>query len=210
MLVVIRDLNIFAVVIRSLEFEEREFTVVDENGVSFMCSLDPPRISRPTDGSPRDRQPYVMRWRAGLLGPGSGHPEAGWRVSLTRPLSTRPYETDVYELLSDPQEARTGAMAMGVQADVAPVNSLYPYEAELQEQDGTAVQDIRVALWSEREDHQNTGTYESFSGEAPVEFANMLGTNRRLDIGGKRYRITSSIVDFEGPRVKFDARRANA
>lgn len=204
----IPDLNIRGMVTRVLELDGRHFELASADE-SFMCSLEPPRNAKPDDGSPRDLEPSVLRWRSGLLGPGLV-PQAGWRVSCTRPIGGRPYENLVYELLEDPREMRTGAITQGIQARVASVGTLYPYAGELQEQDGTELGDIAFALWSEREDHQSTGTYEEFSGEAPVEFTNELGTNRRIVSDGQTYRITSSILDLEGPRVKFEARRSGA
>lgn len=209
----IPDLNIRVLVTRTVELDTRTFTVVDNPSAnhSFMGSLEPPRFAKEDDGSPRDLTPYVLRWRTGILGPPMSL-EAGWRVSLKRSvLSTmRPYENEEHELLEDPREFRVGPVTYGLQVRIAPVSALYPYDGLLQEQDGTVVSEISMALWSEREEHQDTGTYEDFSGEAPVEFADELGTNRRIVTDGQIYRVTSSILDLEGPRVKFEARRANA
>ncbi len=205
----IQDLNILAVVERSLELEGRTFTVVDVPGWPFACSLQPPRVSREDDGSPRDRDHYIMRFRKPPFGPGTA--KAGCRVSLESPLLWgRPYENVTHELVSDPREVRVGPLGTVMQAECLPVGELYPYEGTLKEQNGTEVGSIVVALWSDREGHQDTGTYEEFRGEAPVEFADELGNNRWIDLDGERYRITASILDLEGPRVKFDARRANA
>lgn len=205
----IPDLNIYSTVIRSLAVDGRSVVVTDELGERFMSHLQPPRTSRTDDGSPRDGAPYVLMWKAGLLGP-QEVPQAGWRVSLTRPTSRRTYENLVYELLGDPREIRNGANSMAIQAEVAPVADLYPYTATLKEQGGDTVAVVNVALWSEREDHADTGTYEEFKGEAPVDQASAIKQNRKLDIDGEIYRITSSIVDLEGPRVKFNARRSNS
>lgn len=204
----IRDLNIRAVVTRILTLEDRAFTVEDGQFGGFTVSLMPPTRFPTQDGSPRDGDPHVLHWQAGLLGP-VVVPQAGWRVGLERPVG-RSYENLTYELLSDPSEVRLGPSTDAVQAPVMTVPVLYPYSGVLKEQDGTEVGAIGVALWSDREDHADTGTYERFSGEAPVEFAPELSNNRWIDLGGQRYRITSSIVDLEGPRVKFEARRANA
>jgi hypothetical protein len=206
----IPDLNIFSSVSRSLVVAGRTVVVMDDfSGGRFMSHLQPPVRSRTSDGSPRDEAPYMLRWRVGLLGP-QEVPQAGWRVSLTRPTSRRTYENAIYELLGDPREIRNGANSTGMQAEVAMVADLYPYAATLKEQGGATVSSIIVSLWSEREDHASTGTYEEFSGEAPAEYSSSVKVNRKLDIDGEIYRITSSILDLEGPRVKFTARRANA
>ena len=204
----IPDLNIKATVTRTLTLEDRQFSVTDEAAGSFMVMLMPPRRSRSSDSSPRDGDPYIMRWRNGLLGP-IVTPQAGFRCSLNR-VHGRAYENETYEFLSDPREFRVGPVTHGIEAEVAPVGELYPYAGTLREQNGTSVSLVSVALWSDREDHADTGTYERFSGESPVEFAEAFGNNRWIDIGDKRYRVTSSITDFEGPRVKFEARRSNA
>lgn len=206
----IPDLNIFARTTRSLTVVDRGFDVEDDfEAPSFMAALEVPTTARITDGSPREGSTYILRWRSGLLGP-QNIPQAGWRISLTRPTSRRTYENMVYELLGDPREIRNGANSTGMQAAAMPVGVLYPYTAILKAQDGTTlVEELPVALWSEREDHRDTGTYEEFSGEAPVEHGGAIKQNTKLDIGGEIYRITSSIIDLEGPRVKFDARRAN-
>lgn len=203
----IPDLNIQATVTRILTLEDGTFTIDDGVYGSHMVSLMPPTRRLANDGSPRDGDPYTIRWRGGSLGP-LVPPFAGWRLTLSRPVG-RTYENLSYELLTDPSEVRVGPFTDGMQAPALPVSDLYPYEGELKSQGGTTIQVINVALWSVREDHQDTGTYENFNGEAPVEFATMLGDNKRIDIGGQRYRITSSIVDFKGPRVKFEARRSN-
>ena len=207
----IRDLNIFAQVTRQVVVApDRTFAVVDSNGVTFMVGMSTPSRYSSSDASPRELDPFILRWRSGLLGLGN-QPRAGWRFHLTNPINPSDHTHDVtFELLSDPQEIKFGNSPWGTEVPAQVVTTLYPYEATLKEQDGTAVSPVGVALWSNREDHENTGTYESFSGEAPIEFHSELGDNRRLDIGGERYRLTSSIVDVEGPRVKFEAIRSNA
>ncbi len=209
----IRDLNIFAKVTRSvIVATDRTFAVVDSDGAEFMVNVSRPSQHSGSDGSPRELDPFLIRWSGGVMGLSSQGPKAGYRLYLTNPLHPGDYMThDVtYELLADPQEIRFGNNPWGAEVPAHLVPILYPYQATLKEQDGTEVSPVEVALWSNREDHQNTGTYESFSGEAPIEFHSELGDNRRLDIGGDRYRITSSIVDVEGPRVKFEAIRSNA
>lgn len=205
----IPDLNIFSHITRSLTVDGRGYIITDEDLGLFMASLQVPTSARTDDGSPRDGSPYILRWRAGVLGP-QAVPQAGWRVSLSRPTSQRTYENMIYELLGDPREIRNGANSTGMQASVLPVGVLYPYVAVLKAQDGTTVvNELNIALWSEREDHTDTGTYEEFAGEAPVDYASTIRQNHKFDLDGEIYRITSSIVDFEGPRVKFNARRAN-
>lgn len=203
----IPDLNIRATVVRTLALAGRNYEITDETAGSFMVSVMPPLRSRSEDSSPRDGDPYIMRWQSGPLGP-IVVPQAGFRCSLSRP-SGRGYENVIHEVLSDPREFRVGPSTQGIMAETLPVGDLYPYTGVLKEQDGEVVDPIIFALWSVREDHADTGTYERFNGEAPVEFAEALGDNRWIDLGG-RYRITSSITDLEGPRVKFEARRANA
>lgn len=205
----IPDLNIRATVSRTLTLADREYEVTDELAGSFMVSLSPPERSRSEDSSPRDGDPYILRWRAGALGP-IVIPQAGFRCVLEREVFGRSYENTTHEIVTAPREFRMGPQTHGIMAESLPVGELYPYTGMLKEQDGTAVNPIIFALWSLREDHADTGTYERFSGEAPVEFAGALGDNRWIDLGGKRYRLTSSITDFEGPRVKFEARRSNA
>lgn len=204
----IRDLNAFATVVRTVVVaEDRSVVVTPVTAPKFMVGVSVPSRFSSNDSSPRERDPYILRWRGGILGPSSI--KAGYRIQVSNPLAPS-YTNGIMELLADPREIRAGNSIVGVEVPALLVTELYPYEGTLKEQDATEVGPVGVALWSNREDHENTGTYESFSGEAPIEFHLELGNNRRLDLGGERYRLTSSITDFEGPRVKFEAIRANA
>lgn len=203
------DLNIPAMPTRLVSVNNRVITVNDAPPMErFIVSLTPPTTTKANDGSPRDRAPSVIRWRAGLLGPATVL-TAGSRLTLARLLG-RPYENTTYELLVAPTEFRTAGVTQGRAANVCAVSELYPCTGSLIEQDGTVVSDmISVALWDNREQQQATGQYKDLSGEAPPEFADDLGGNRSLVIGGVRYRITAPVTDYEGPRVKFTARQAN-
>lgn len=207
----IPDLNISAVPSRLLTLSNREFTVNDSPAAErFMVSLSPFTSTKPNDGSPRDRQPSVIRWRAGPLGPGPFF-KAGDRINLSRLLSLRPYENTVYELLSNPTEFRTAGITQGVQANVCSVNDLYPVSGSLVDQKTDGAEDIIVALWDDRENQQPTGNYKELSGEAPVEFTDALALpNRSILVGEQRYRVIGPITDYEGPRVKFTARLSYA
>ena len=81
---------------------------------------------------------------------------------------------------------------------------LYPYSATIREQDTTEPSTRSWRSGQVREAHQTTGTYEEFDGEAPLQFENSIRANRWLELGDdeRRYSITSSITDLEGPRVK--------
>lgn len=207
----IPDLNISAVPSRLLTLSNREFTVNDSPAAElFMVSLSPFTSTKPNDGSPRDRQPSVVRWRAGPLGPGPFF-KAGDRLSLSRLLGIRPYENAVYELLSNPTEFRTAGITQGVQANVCAVEDLYPVSGSLVDQKLENAADIIVALWDDRENQQPSGNYKELSGEAPIEFAAPLSlSNRSVLVGEQRYRIIGPITDYEGPRVKFTARLSYA
>ena len=74
-----------------------------------MVSLDPLKDPQLNDSPPRDNRPTTLRWRTGLLGPSSPL-AAGWRLALTRPVSARLYENQVYELSADPREYRVGSV----------------------------------------------------------------------------------------------------
>jgi hypothetical protein len=175
-----------------------------------MVSLSPFTSTKANDGSPRDRQPSVVRWRAGLLGPATTF-KAGDRLSLGRLLSLRSYENAVYELLSNPTEFRTAGVTQGVQANVCSVNDLYPVVGSLVDQKQESAEDIIVALWDDRENQQPSGNYKELSGEAPIEFAEALASpNRSILVGEQRYRVIGPINDYEGPRVKFTARLSYA
>ena len=135
---------------------------------------------------------------------------AGWRLALTRPVSARLYENQVYELLADPREYRVGCVTEGVIAFALPVGVCTRTARRYESRTPQELIDAIVAIWSSREAHQTTGAYEEFDGEAPLEFE--ADTGQPLVGAGddeRRYRITSSITDLEGPRVKFTARRCN-
>lgn len=209
----IPNLNVRALVTRRItKLGDRTLDIMDTDfiGSRFMCSLVPPTAAPNNDVSPRRSRPHILRWRTGLVGPVEV-PQAGWRLSLTRPVGRRAYENAVYELLNDPREERVGPSSMGMTAEAMSLGELYPYTASLRAQDGTVLAaDVIVALWSEREVQGDRGTYEEHSGEAPAEYGTLLTNKTHLVIDGLRYNITSSTVDYENPRVRFDARRANA
>lgn len=209
----IAELNIYATISRILERDGASFTVTDlpEPPIKFMSRIILPSEEFPTvDGSPRDFPPYTLQWRQGLLGVGDLQIQAGFRVTLTRPTNPRQYDNRVYEFLNMPRLTRIGGVNTGLQAQIAPVGMLYPYHGVLREQDDTEVREIDVAMWSLTESHLDTGQYEDFTGEAPVDADGEIRSNRSIWIGTDRYMILSARLDTVGPRVLFEARRSNA
>jgi hypothetical protein len=87
-----------------------------------------------------------------------------------------------------------------------PADTLYPYEAILTEQSGAAVATVPVALWESSDEHRDHGEYLNFDGEAPAEHLLAVTRNRSLNLGGVLHRVTSTMLDASGPRVKFTAR----
>lgn len=194
----IRNLNTSCWVIRRVTVSgQRTVTVVDSPEPAFLVQFTPPDGGSSGDGrSLRSDPPYTVRWRAGRFGP-TQRPQAGDRVKIA---------TASYELLEGTRELWEGPRLVGYEAEVMPVDILYPYEATLTEQTGAVIGTVPVALWESSDEHRDHGEYLNFEGEAPAEHLLTVTRNRSLNLNGVPHRITSTILDASGPRVKFTAR----
>lgn len=194
----IRNLNTSCWIIRRIAVSgQRTVVVTDVPEAAFLAQFTPPDGGSSGDGrSPRDSPAHTVRWRAGKFGPNL-LPQAGDRVQIA---------TASYELLEGTRELWEGPRLVGYEAEVMPVDTLYPYEAILTEQTGVVIATIPVALWESSDEHRDRGEYLNFDGEAPVEHLLAVTRNRSLNLNGVPHRITSTMLDASGPRVKFTAR----
>lgn len=153
-------------------------------------------------GSPRRQRTDLIRYRGGALAPPGGPLRAGDRVEL---------ESSVFELVGAPRQIKLGRILMGFEAPVLPVERLYPFVGQLQEQGGVLVTaDVRFSAFSVDEAHLTTGTYEDFDAETGLEHYSEAKINRQLVSGSKIFKITSAEVDTVGGFVKMTVRKSGA
>lgn len=185
-------------IVRRVSLSTGAPVVVDIEEGAFPCQLSAPTESG--SGSPRDTPPHLLRWARGIYGPGS---------SLSG--SSRIYvQGFLFECTSaSTREIRQGSWVAGYEVNLVKVSDLYPLQAQLTEQNKTVViAAMPCGLWSPSESHQDRGEYENWLGEAPVNYWADVRINRSLVIAGKRYRITSSVLELTPPRVSFEVRVA--
>lgn len=196
----IHNLNTQCQVIRRVTVNgQRTVVVTDVPEPGFLVQFTPPDGGSSGDGrSPRDDPPYTVRWRAGRFGPVQ-RPQAGDRALIA---------TASYELLGGTRELWEGPRLVGYEVEVMPVDILYPYEATLTEQTGAVIGTVPVALWESSDEHRDQGEYLNFEGEAPAEHLLAITRNKALNLNGVPHRVTSTMLDASGPRVKFTARVA--
>lgn len=142
------------------------------------------------------------------------YPE-GWREPPGGPLNAadRVQMADgaVYEVLGASERLRHARRQAGWSAPVRLVSLLYPVAAELQAQGGTQIApDMPLEIWSPTETHQDRGTVEQLSANAPIEYYEELRErNRWLIVAGVRHHVTTCVLDYSGPRAVLTLRRVD-
>lgn len=177
-----------------------EITPVN-NGGFFECELTPKRASRDRDGSPQSGGAYTMRY---------------WKSPLTfyeDPLRSgdrfNTMDGVEWEVLSLAEDQLTGTQSGLQVTEVLPVLVLYPVTGDLQELGGASVTSgVRFALWQPSEGHRDTGTYTTFSAQAPIEHWEDLQPNRQLLVGTLVYKIVATEMNWVEARVDMTLRKA--
>jgi hypothetical protein len=155
-----------------------------------------------SEGSPRERPAWVLRWPPGTLGPGSRAPvRPGERVEV---------QDSVLELLGLARQYYTGRRVAGHEVAVQRTDVLYPFSGALQEQGGEPVlPEINFALWSPADERADHGQYSTFQAEAPAEFYEDLRIkNRQIVLNDTTFRIVDPFFVLQSPRVRFVLRGA--
>lgn len=114
-----------------------------------------------------------------------------------------------WEVLANASETLVG-MQSGVETTQAmPVDMLYPFIGELQKIGGEMIEaNIRLALWSPREDHRDTGNFRDFEGQIPIEYHDQLETNQQFLIGTRTYKVMESNINQEQMHLDISVRLA--
>jgi hypothetical protein len=190
-------------VVRRVSGQSHVFVEDVEEEAKFACLFVAASSQRGgDDASPREAPSPTLRYAHGYGAPENAL-RAGDRVRLIR-------DGQIYELLDDPKALRGSTQPKGWDVPVMNIETLYPYDAWLTEQDGTMIAgSVRVAIYGGSDTQREEGRYENREGEAPVEYAEALsGDNVILRTPEDKYRVTSAVVDVAGPRVKIELRRA--
>lgn len=179
-----------------------------EDWKTFRGELVPPELDSviAEEDSPREQDPWILRWPTNTLAPVNPPAHPGDRVEI---------EGELYELLNLPRKLRSGRRTVGVEVAVMPVSTLYPTQGVLQDQGGQLWGDIFFAMWSPGETHTGAGDYRTWQAEAPPEFARVLGDkNRQILVPDMEpdletvYRVVDPMVILASPRVRFTMRGA--
>lgn len=177
------------------------FAVVDGDWGWFsgevVPSVEPPEAI--TSESPREQEPYLVRWAAGHIGPGARAP--------VRPAERVSTATRTYEALGLPRELRSGRRCIGWELAALPLKTLYPFTVTLQEQGGEEVAtDVLMAIWDDNTDRSDQGQYSTFEAEAPVDRTDLLVKNRQIIWNEIPFRIVDPYVHFTEPRIRMRLR----
>lgn len=178
---------------RQVTIAELEATVSEVPGPYFPLAITPPRSPKSTnDGSPRESAArYRLVWTV---------PQD---VSVAGRIAVHDGQT--YELLTDPRPLRLGASAVGFEAECLPVDVLYPREAEIEGL--PSAEPVPLSLYTGTETVEGHGDYDTYEGEAPIEFADaLLAPNTVLISGERRLRLVEAIVVYEVPHVRMRLR----
>lgn len=183
--------------------DDMTVTIDDDPNQSFTGQVYPPRQTKgkDSDGSPRSNTPRNLVW----VTPGAPEVRPGDRFSVNGVE---------YEILSGPVSRRAGLQILANEFEAAPVTSVYPLLAQLNDLGGEVVEDfeeIPVAIWEGSETTASHGEYDDLFGEAPAEFfAELNVNNREIVVGSRTFRITSTLLHIEAPHVKLRLRTADA
>ncbi len=168
----------------------------------FASYLMPPQVVDAVAGdeSPRGKNIFFLRYAPPIVGPSTNAPRlTGERVES---------EGETWELLGKPRQLRTGRRVVGLEVAVQTLNDLYPWTAELQNNDGSVLAaSVPLALWGTTEEVTNRGGYEDLEGEAPVEFASLFRPNRFIIHSGVKLHITRAWIPPDAPRARITVRR---
>lgn len=183
---------------------EGVYTIVNADELYFASEVvTPDQAGTRTNGpSPREQPRYLLRWHSsGLLSPHNPSFDPGERVRAGNV---------VYELVSAPRQIGVVPPTDGqFEAEIVPVEELYPLVGDLEEMDGTLIlADVRFSAYSNNETHADQGTYEDFDGESPLEYLGSLKMNRQLASGTSTFKVVSAETDNEGNFIRLELRRA--
>jgi hypothetical protein len=179
------------------------YTVTDEVEGPFPSQLVVPNADEAVldSASPRDAAPWKLRWRGGFQAPSGASPVPGDRIL---------YRGTEYEVTSPPRHIHEGkTMIESYEVKCQPVFDLYPLEGTLQEMDGTLVgAHILFSLFRGAETHSDTGSYEEYSAEAPLEWQAGITMNRQIARGLFVYKIVAPEVNPQGRYIRMNLRRS--
>lgn len=154
----------------------------------FSCAIQEP-AERDSAPAPRDRTPAELRW---IDGPPLA---AGSRITV---------DDVVWELVDRPVAHRLVHTAA-----VLSLAELYPRIGALQALGGGALAaNVPLAVWQPSEADRDSGNFEGYRGEAPIEHREVLETdNAQIALGATTLKIVHATVDYERPKVNLELRR---
>lgn len=155
----------------------------------FWVNLQPPRGPQPKRvRSPReDLVPYTLRYSVGVFAP----------RGKVKPGSWLDVDGIKYECISIPANRLFGQAHMGSEAQLLPLDDVYPFRAAVVEKgDHTnPPQDVPIAFWDPTEDTRDHGSYISYTGYMPIAYHGIVDMNSEVLVGSKRFTITREGMD---------------
>lgn len=152
--------------------------------------------------SPRSQDTLRMRYLSAPYSP-SNPLGAGCRLSINGRQ---------FELLTAPRDYRVAFTGDMYEVPILPVDVLYPYQGDLHVAgaDGDLVEaDVRFSFFSADESAGDTGIYQDFRAEAPIEYRSQLKVNHELR-AEDTLKIVNRDVDRAGMFVDLAVRKTGA
>lgn len=147
--------------------------------------------------SPRERAQVWLRYPVGAL---VEEPPA--------PGSTLEIDGVAFEVCEDSGVLSIGVRTAGYELQVVEVARAYPTEVAILDSSGDVIEnEVRIAMWTPKESHDDRGERVDEQGEAPASlFGVLVPRNTMITAGSTTWRITACTLDRDLGRVLLTLR----